>query len=121
MKEPQANKQSHPKSRDFDDYLIKSLKDDPELASEYLNAAMEDGDIRVFLLALGQVTKARGMSAISKKTGLNRENIYRIVSTRGNPQIKSVFALLDAVGLKLKTEPARLPVKRRTQTRETTT
>jgi len=108
-------KLDHPKARDFDEYLLKSLKEDPELASEYLNAAIEDGDIRVFLLALGQVTKARGMSEISRKTGLNRENIYRIVSTKGNPQIKSVFALLDAVGLKLKTEPAKRPAKRRAQ------
>ena len=56
-------------------------------------------------MALGDLTKARGMSAISKKTGLNRENIYRIVSTKGNPQIKSILALLDAIGLTLKTEP----------------
>lgn len=90
---------------DFREYVISSLKEDPELASEYLNAAIEDGDISVFLMALGDLAKARGMSAMSKKTGLNRENIYRIVSTTGNPQIKSVFALLDAMDLKLKTEP----------------
>jgi probable addiction module antidote protein len=90
---------------DFREYVIGNLKEDPELASEYLNAAMEDNDISVFLMALGDLAKARGMSAMSKKTGLNRENIYRIVSTKGNPQIKSVFALLDALGLKLKTEP----------------
>lgn len=99
------------RSGDFKEYVIASLKDDPELASEYLNAAMEDSDVRVFLMALGDLAKARGMSSVSKKTGLNRENIYRIVSTNGNPQIKSVLALLDALGLKLKTEPAR-PVRR---------
>jgi probable addiction module antidote protein len=93
-------------SGNFREYVIDSLKADPELASEYLNAAIEDGDISVFLMALGDLAKARGMSAMSKKTGLNRENIYRIVSTKGNPQIKSVFALLNAMDLKLKTEPA---------------
>jgi probable addiction module antidote protein len=96
---------------DFKEYVIASLRDDPKLASEYLNAAMEDSDVQVFLMALGDLAKARGMSSVSKKTGLNRENIYRIVSTNGNPQIKSVFALLDALGLKLKTEPTR-PVRR---------
>lgn len=78
---------------DFKEYVIAGLKDDPKLASEYLNAAMEDGDVRVFLMALGDLAKARGMSSVSKKTGLNRENIYRIVSTNGNPQIKSVFCV----------------------------
>lgn len=100
------------RSGDYEEYLIKTLRDDPELASEYLNAAIEDGDIRVFLLALGQIAKARGMSSISRKTGLNRENIYRIVSDRGNPRIKSITALLDAVGLKLRTEPITKPSRR---------
>jgi probable addiction module antidote protein len=108
----QIVKKSSKRSRDFEEYLVKSLKDDPELASEYLNAAFEDDDIRVFLLALGQIAKARGMSNISKKTGLNRENIYRIVSDRGNPRIKSITALLDAVGLRLRTEPIAKPRRR---------
>lgn len=89
---------------DFEEYLIGELQD-AEFASEYLNAAIEDGDTSVFLMALGDIAKAQGMSKISKKTGLNRENIYRIVSQRGNPQIKSVVALLNAVGLRITTEP----------------
>jgi probable addiction module antidote protein len=92
---------------DFKTYLIGELKKDSEFAAEYLNAAIQDGDIGVFLMALGDLMKAKGISSISRKTGLNRENIYRIVSREGNPQIKSVFALLDSLGLKLKTEPAR--------------
>jgi probable addiction module antidote protein len=105
MPSPEKNK----RSGDFKEYLVAELKKDPEFAAEYLNAAISDGDTRVFLMALGDLTKAKGMSAISKKTGLNRENIYRIVSENGNPQIKSVLALLDAVGVRLKTEPSRGP------------
>src|SRR5688500_3777330 len=45
-------------SGDFEEYVIESLKNDPELASEYLNAAMEDSDIRLFLLLLGHLAKA---------------------------------------------------------------
>lgn len=99
-------------SGDFEEYVSDSLKDDPRLASEYLNAAIADGDIRVFLLALGQITKARGMSNVSKATGLNRENIYRIVSDKGNPRIKSIQAILDAVGLRLSTEPVKKRVRK---------
>ena len=93
------------RSGDFKEYLIGELKKDPDFAAEYLNAAINDDDPRVFLLALGDLTKAKGMSAVSNKTGLNRENIYRIVSANGNPQIKSVFALMDALDLSLRTEP----------------
>lgn len=108
-----AAKKRIARAGDFEEYLSETLRDDPELASEYLNAAIADGDIRVFLLALGQITKARGMSNISKATGLNRENIYRIVSERGNPRIKSVAALLGAVGLRIRTEPVKPPSSKR--------
>ncbi len=111
-----TTQKKHARTGDWEEYVINSLKDDPELASEYLNAAMADDDIRVFLLALGQITKASGMSNVSKATGLNRENIYRIVSDKGNPRIKSITAILNAVGLKLRTEPvgkhARKPIKK---------
>ncbi len=107
------NGQKKQTSGDWEEYVIDTLKDDPDLASDYLNAAIADGDIRVFLLALGRITKARGMSNVSKATGLNRENIYRIVSDKGNPRIKSVQAILDAVGLTLRTEPLKKqPTKR---------
>jgi probable addiction module antidote protein len=109
----EAIKPNHQSTGDFEEYLIRSLKEDPGLASDYLNAAIEDGDISVFLLALGQVTKARGVSSVAKTTGLNRENIYRIVSEKGNPRIKSIAALLSALGLRIKTEPANKPPKRR--------
>ncbi len=92
-------------SGDFEDYVIESLKDDPKLASEYLNAAIADGDLSVFLVALGHITKARGMSGVSKDTGLNRENIYRIVSKKGNPRFTNLQAILRSVGLTLRTEP----------------
>ena len=104
-------------SGDFEDYLIDSLKNDPALASEYLNAAMADDDVRVFLLALGQITKARGMSNVAKATGLNRENIYRIVSDKGNPRFTNLQAILGAVGLTLKTEPLKKkPVRKAART-----
>ena len=73
-------------SGDFEEYLIDSLKNDPALASEYLNAAMADGDMRVFLLALGQITKASGMSKVAKATGCSE---LRAVSHRRNSLIRS--------------------------------
>ena len=47
------------KTKPYQDYLIESLKD-PAEAAGYLNAALEGGDISVFLLALQNVVKARG-------------------------------------------------------------
>ncbi len=77
---------------------------DPVEAAEYLNAALEDGCQEVFLMALKDVANARGISEIARETKLNRENLYRILSTRGNPKLKSLNSVLHSVGLKLSVE-----------------
>lgn len=92
-----------PLTESYEDFLIESLKD-PQEARAYLNAAMEDEDYRVFLLALKDVAKAYGISRISSETKLNRESLYKMLSENGNPQISSLVALLRAVGVRLTTE-----------------
>jgi probable addiction module antidote protein len=95
------------KTTTYQEDLVESLKD-PREAAAYLNAAMEDGDRALFLLALRNVAEAHGgMSAVSQKTQLNRESLYRMLSKKGNPEIKSIFTLLDSMGLKLTIEPSK--------------
>ena len=93
------------KSRPYQDYLIKALAD-PLEAAGYLNAALEDGDKELFLLALRNVAEARlgGMSKLAAAIGLNRESLYRMLSGKGNPELKSLDRLLHALGLKLAVE-----------------
>jgi len=84
--------------------LIESLKD-PSEAAAYLSAAIEEGDRAVFLLALRNVAEAHGgMAAVAKKANLSRESLYRMLSGKGNPEIKSLYALLRAIGLRLAIE-----------------
>ena len=78
---------------------------DPEEAAAYLNAALDDGYQEVFLMALRDVANARGLTQLARETSLNRENMYRILSQKGNPQLSSLTALLDALGLKLAVAP----------------
>ena len=85
----------------------KGLKEDladPAEAAEYLNAALEDGSQEVFLMALKDVANAKGISEISRLTNLNRENLYRILSTRGNPKLTSLNYVLHSMGLRLAVE-----------------
>ncbi len=99
------------KSTTYQEDLIEALKD-PREAAAYLNAAIEDGDRSVFLLALRNVAEAHGgMTAISEKAKLNRVNLYRMLSKKGNPEIKSIFTLLHSMGLKLSIEPKTRPTK----------
>ncbi|MDP4200483.1 MAG: putative addiction module antidote protein [Bacteroidota bacterium] len=77
----------------------------PSEAAAYLRACLEDEDPRVFLIALGHVARANGgLSLLARKTGLNRENLYRTLSPRGNPKIDSVGAVLRSLGMKLSVE-----------------
>ncbi|MEA1962797.1 MAG: transcriptional regulator [Patescibacteria group bacterium] len=91
-----------PKSINFKKYLIESLKD-PKEASAYLNVALEefekDGDMKTFLLMLRDVTEAQGgFSELAKKTSLNRQNLYRVLSGKGNPKISTLGNILNGLG-----------------------
>jgi probable addiction module antidote protein len=81
--------------------LLERLKD-PLYAVEYLEAALEEGDMpEVFLLALRNVAEARGMARLARETRLNRENLYAMLSERGNPMLSSLYVILDALGMRL--------------------
>jgi probable addiction module antidote protein len=93
------------KSKSYQRNLSEALKD-PNEAIEYLNAALEDGDPEVFLLALRDVVDSYGgMSKLAASTSLNRENLYRMLSTKGNPEFFSLSTVLDAIGFRLAVEP----------------
>jgi probable addiction module antidote protein len=93
------------KTESYKEQLIKSLKD-PESAAHYLTACMEDPDPNVFLLGLRDVAEAQGgLRQLSRRTGLNRENLYRMLSKSGNPAIRSLDSVLFSLGLRLAVEP----------------
>ena len=84
--------------------LIEALKN-PVEAAEYLNAAIEEGDEATFLLALRNVASAHGVRTVAEKANMNRVSVYRALSQNGNPGIRTLFALLGCVGLKIAVEP----------------
>jgi probable addiction module antidote protein len=81
--------------------LVAELRADPGLAAEYLNAAAEDEDPRVYLAALRTVTEAEGMAKVARAAGVPRESLYRALSPGGNPRFSTLYAILKAAGLKL--------------------
>ena len=86
--------------------LIEELRADPDLAAEYLNAAAEDSDPRVYLSALRTVAEAQGMAKVAKAAGVPRESLYRALSSSGNPRFTTFHAILKAAGLKMAVERA---------------
>lgn len=92
------------KSVSYHEHLIESLKD-PVEAVEYLRAALAESDMpELFLMALRNVSEARGVRWLAKAANLNRESLYRMLSKKGNPELSSLYSILDALGLKLSVE-----------------
>lgn len=83
------------------EWLSKKLKN-ADFAAEYLNAAAEDNDPAIYLAALRKIAEARGgLAHIAEETGLSREALYRTLSNRGNPTVKTLTAILKVSGLKI--------------------
>jgi probable addiction module antidote protein len=79
------------------------LLEDAENAALYLEEALAAGDLEAFKLALRNVAEARlgGMSALSERTALNREALYRSLSRRGNPTLETLTKVMHALGLRI--------------------
>ncbi|MGP0593187.1 addiction module antidote protein [Nitrospira sp. T9] len=89
------------KSKAYQPGLIESLRGASE-AEEYLNAALEEDDPELFLVALRNVAEAQGgVAKLAEKSKLNRESLYKMLSGRGNPEFRSLDALLHALGFRL--------------------
>jgi probable addiction module antidote protein len=83
--------------RSYHEDLIEDLKDTKE-AQAYLNAALEEGGGKSFLLALKNVLEAQGgLSKFSRHAKLNRVSLYKMLSRRGNPEWGSIISLLNAL------------------------
>ena len=86
--------------KDFNEILARDLQD-PEAVALYLEYALEDGGIETFLVALRNVAKAQGgMTHLAQATALGRESLYKTLSEQGNPEFKTLQAVLGALGLR---------------------
>ena len=87
----------HNKIPTYHEDLMKRLKD-PQRAQNFLNAALEDEDKRVFLLALRNVIEAQGnITKLAKLSRISREHIYRMLSEKGNPELTTLKNLLSVM------------------------
>jgi probable addiction module antidote protein len=85
---------------DAADYL-----DDEETIAEYITAALEDPNPDVFLAAVRDVARARGMAQLAKDAGLGRESLYKALAPGAKPRYDTVIKLLHALGVKLSATP----------------
>ena len=75
----------------------------PEEMAAYLEACLEEanGDAAFIAKALGDIARAKGMSQVSRDSGLSRESLYKALSGDRSPSFDTVLKVIEALGLKL--------------------
>ncbi len=93
--------------------VLKSILFDPanyleteENIIAYLDEAMVDSDPAHIARALGDVARSKGMTEISRRTGLGRQALYTALSEQGNPTLETVTAIIASLGLRLSVQRA---------------
>ena len=82
-------------------YKTADYLDSEEAIVAYLQVAFEEGDAADIRAALGNVARARGMTGLSKETGVAREALYKAFGKDGNPTLDTLLAVTRALGVKL--------------------
>jgi probable addiction module antidote protein len=103
----------------YDEWEIKQLRSNPDLGVEYLKVALEclqdPNDRGASLLMLRSIAEAYGgLGAVAAKAGISRESLYRSLSPKGNPTLKTLVAVLSTMGLSLSVVPHREKARKRT-------
>ena len=93
------------RTRNYREVLLADLREDPELAAEYITASIQEG-MDAFLVAIKDVIDARGGGTeFSAETGVPRESIYKMFKEGANPTIKNIVKALDFADLRLNIVP----------------
>ena len=87
------------------DFDAADFLDTDEEVSEYLALVLETGDAAHIAHALGVVARAKGMSKVAEESGVSRELLYRSLSNEGNPTLRTMLAVLPALGIRLTSTP----------------
>ena len=83
----------------------------PEDIALYIEAVLEEDDPALLAHAIGVVARAQGMMKVAQETGRSREQLYRTLSDKGNPQLDTLMSVLRALGLRLSVQPIEAPAE----------
>jgi len=92
--------------RSHDEATVEMFQEDPALAAEYLNDVLATGDEVDLMMALRYLSNAfGGVQEVARRADANVNTMYRTLSEQGNPSLKTLRAILNAMGLRLAVQP----------------
>ena len=90
------------KDRTHDKAMERLFRDFPIYSVDLLNDDLEKKGQGEFLVALRQLSKSfGGVHAVAAKAKMNPSQLFRILSAKGNPEMRSLSAILRAMGMRL--------------------
>ena len=81
---------------DMSDYL-----DSDEAIAEYITQVLADGDTKEFLRAISYIARAKGMTEVSKETGLSRASLYKTLDENAKPRFETIMKILKSFCIRL--------------------
>ena len=100
------------KSTSHDEAMAELYCQDPDFARQVINSIFEDanGDQGELLIVLRHMARAfGGVQAVAEKAQLNPTQLYRTLSSGGNPALSSFSAILKAMGMRLSAQLLNAP------------
>lgn len=101
MKKVRPRTKSKPRTVELAPFDASEFLDNEDVIAEYLAAALEDPNPDIFLRAIANVAKARGVSQVAKASGLGRESLYKALAPGAKVRYETVRKVLDSLGVKL--------------------
>jgi len=90
---------------DLPDFDVVDYLEDAQAIAEYLTVVLEDGDPSLLIAALGDIARAKGMSEVSRESGLAREALYKALRIGAQPRFDTVMRVLKTLGVRLVAQP----------------
>jgi len=91
---------------------VKAMQDAARKPSESvykssLSIGQQESDREALLLTLRNAAETQGgLGALAKRIDLNRTHLYRALSPGGNPNLKTLRAILNGLGFRMYVEAA---------------
>jgi probable addiction module antidote protein len=73
----------------------------PEAVCEYLQAALEEGDVDYFIRALADAARSQGMARSIELSGLANKQMFKSLCTDKHPPFETVYQALKVLDMRL--------------------
>lgn len=87
------------------EFDVTEYLEDEQAIAEYLTVVLEENDPAALAQALGAVARARGMTEISKASGITRESLYKALRPGAQPRFDTIAKVMSALGVRLVAQP----------------